>query len=65
MKTFKQFQEGIKTKLALGALATVPFVMKKIKDKFDPIGNKRKEFQQKKKEKYEKQSGTQGQGYFD
>jgi len=65
MKTFKQFQEGIKTKLALGALAATPFIMKKIKDKFDPVGNKRKEFQQKKKEKYEKLSGTEGQGYFD
>ena len=65
MKTFKQFQEGIKTKLALSALAAAPFVMKNIKDKFDPVGNKRKEFQQKKKEKYEKLSGTQGQGYFD
>ena len=47
------------------ALLATPFVLQKIKDKFDPIGNKRKEFQQKKKEKYEKQSGTQGQGYFD
>ena len=65
MKTFKQFQEGIKTKLAIGGLMTLPFAMQKIKDKFDPIGNERKEFQQKKKEKYEKQSGTQGQGYFD
>ena len=65
MKTFKQFQEGIKTKLALTALGTAPFLMKKIKDKFDPVGNKRKEIQQKKKEKYEKLSGTQGQGYFD
>ena len=64
MKTFKQFQEGllkkavIGTGLALGGLGM-------LKKKFDPVGNKRKEFQQKKKEKYEKQSGTQGQGYFD
>ena len=65
MKTFKQFQEGIKTKLAIGCLMALPFAMQKIKDKFDPIGNKRKEFQQKKKEKYEKLSGTEGQGYFD
>ena len=65
MKTFKQFQEGIKTKLAIGSALALPFIMQKVKDKFDPVGNKRKEFQQKKKEKYEKQSGTQGQGYFD
>ena len=65
MKTSKQFQEGIKTKLAIGGLMALPFAMQKIKDKFDPVGNKRKEFQQKKKEKYEKLSGTEGQGYFD
>ena len=65
MKTFKQFQEGIKTKLAIGGLMALPFAMQKIKDKFDPVGNKRKEFQQKKKEKYEKLSRTEGQGYFD
>ena len=65
MKTFKQFQEGIINKALVGATLATPFVMKKIKDKFDPVGNKRKEFQQKKKEKYEKLSGTEGQGYFD
>ena len=42
MKTFKQFQEGIKTKLAIGGLMALPFAMQKIKDKFDPVGNKRK-----------------------
>ena len=36
MKTFKQFQEGIKTKLAIGGLMALPFAMQKIKDKFDP-----------------------------
>ena len=65
MKTFKQFQEGIKTKLAVGGLMALPFALQKIKDRFDPVGNKRKEVQQKKKEKYEKLSGTEGQGYFD
>ena len=45
MKTFKQFQEGIKTKLAIGGLMALPFAMQKIKDKFDPVGNKRKEYQ--------------------
>ncbi len=65
MKTFKQFQEGLVKKAIVGGLLTAPFVMKKIKDRFDPVGKKRKEFQQKKKEKYERQSGTEGQGYFD
>ena len=65
MKTFKQFNEGLVKKAVVGGLLAAPFVMKKIKDKFDPVGNKRKEFQQKKKEKYEKLSGTEGQGYFD
>ena len=65
MKTFKQFQEGLVKKAIVGGLLAAPFVMKKIKDKFDPVGNERKKFQQKKKEKYEKLSGTQGQGYFD
>ena len=62
MKTFKQFQEGLVKKAIVGGLLAAPFVMKKIKDKFDPVGNERKKFQQKKKEKYEKLSGTQGQG---
>ena len=65
MKTFKQFNEGLVKKALVGAALATPFVMKKINDKFDPVGNKRKEFQQKKKEKYEKLSGTEGQGYFD
>ena len=65
MKTFKQFQEGIKTKLALSALAAAPFVMKKIKDKFDPVGNARKKVQDKKATEYEKRSGTSKEdGYF-
>ena len=65
MKTFKQFQEGLVKRAVVGGLLAAPFVMKKIKDRFDPVGKKRKEFQQKKKEKYERQSGTEGQGYFD
>ena len=65
MKTYKQFQEGIKTKLALGALAATPFIMKKIKDKFDPVGNARKKVQDKKATEYEKKSGTtKDDGYF-
>ena len=65
MKTFQQFQEGLLKKALITTALATPFVMKKIKDKFDPVGNKRKDFQQKKKEKYEKLSGTEGQGYFD
>ena len=65
MKTYKQFQEGLKTAIGVGAALATPYIMKKIKDKFDPVGNKRKQFQQKKKEKYEKLSGTEGQGYYD
>ena len=65
MKTYKQFQEGIKTKLALGALAATPFIIKKIKDKFDPVGNARKKVQDKKATEYEKRSGTTKEdGYF-
>jgi len=65
MKTFQQFQEGIKTKLALSALATAPFLMKKIKDRFDPVGNARKKTQDKKATEYEKKSGTtKDDGYF-
>ena len=48
MKTFKQFQEGLLKKALIGGALATPFIMKKIKDKFDPVGNKRKEFQQKK-----------------
>ena len=64
MKTFKQFNEGLKTAIGLGLLAT-PFVMKKIKDKFDPVGNARKKVQDKKATEYEKKSGTtKDDGYF-
>ena len=66
MKTFKHFQEGLLKKALIGgALLATPFVMQKIKDKFDPVGNKRKEYQDALKKKYEKLSGTEGQGYFD
>ena len=65
MKTFKQFQEGLLKKALIGGALATPFIMSQIQKKFDPVGNERKKFQQKKKEKYEKLSGTQGQGYFD
>ena len=65
MKTYKQFQEGIKTKLALGALAATPFLMKKfMKPKTDkmldtqrktsPIGGENR------KKKIEKAAGAEG-----
>ena len=65
MKTFQQFQEGLlKRALITTALAT-PFVMKKIKDKFDPVGNQRKKTQDKKATEYEKKTGTSKEdGYF-
>ena len=52
MKTFKQFQEGllkkavIGTGLALGGLNL-------LKKKFDPVGNARKKYQDKKATDYE------------
>ena len=65
MKTFKQFQEGLIKKALVGAALATPFVMKKIKDKFDPVGNARKKYQDKKATEYEKKSGTtKDDGYF-
>ena len=65
MKTFKQFNEGLVKKALVGAALATPFVMKKIKDKFDPVGNARKKFQDKKATEYEKRSGTTKEdGYF-
>ena len=65
MKTFKQFQEGLIKKALVGAALATPFVMKKIKDKFDPVGNARKKYQDKKATEYEKKSGTTKEdGYF-
>ena len=65
MKTFKQFQEGLIKKALVGAALATPFVMKKIKDKFDPVGNARKKHQDKKATDYEKRTGTTKEdGYF-
>ena len=65
MKTYKQFQEGIKTKLALGALAATPFVMSQNQKRFNPVGNQRKKTQDKKATEYEKKTGTSKEdGYF-
>ena len=65
MKTFKQFQEGLKTKLAIGGLMALPFAMQKIKNKFDPVGDARKKYQDKKATEYEKNTGpSKEDGYF-
>ena len=65
MKTFKQFQEGLLTKALIGGALATPFVLKKIKDKFDPVGNARKKVQDKKATEYEKKTGTSKEdGYF-
>ena len=65
MKTFKQFQEGLLTKALIGGVLATPFVLKKIKDKFDPVGNARKKVQDKKATEYEKKTGTSKEdGYF-
>ena len=64
MKTFKEFNEGLGKAALIGtgaALAGLSY----LKKKYDPVGNKIEQFQQNKKEKYEKRSGTEGQGYFD
>ena len=65
MKTFKQFQEGLLKKALITTALAAPFVMKKIKDKFDPVGNQRKKTQDKKATEYEKKTGTSKEdGYF-
>jgi len=65
MKTFQQFQEGLLKKALITTALATPFVMKKIKDKFDPVGNQRKKTQDKKATEYEKKSGTSKEdGYF-
>ena len=65
MKTFQQFQEGLLKKALITTALATPFVMKKIKDKFDPVGNQRKKTQDKKATEYEKRSGTTKEdGYF-
>jgi len=64
MKTFKEFQEGYGKAAVLGTGALLGGLAY-LKKRFAPVGYQRKKFQQKKKEKYEKLSGTEGQGYFD
>ena len=65
MKTFQQFQEGLLKKALITTALATPFVMKKIKDRFDPVGNARKKVQDKKATEYEKKTGTSKEdGYF-
>ena len=65
MINFQQFQEGLLKKALITTALATPFVMKKIKDKFDPVGNQRKKTQDKKATEYEKRSGTSKEdGYF-
>ena len=65
MKTFQQFQEGLLKKALITTALATPFVMKKIKDKYDPVGNQRKKTQDKKATEYEKKTGTSKEdGYF-
>ena len=65
MKTFQQFQEGLLKKALITTALATPFVMQKIKDKFDPVGNQRKKTQDKKATEYEKKTGTSKEdGYF-
>jgi len=65
MKTFKQFNEGLLKKALITTALATPFVMKKIKDRFDPVGNARKKVQDKKATEYEKKTGTSKEdGYF-
>ena len=65
MKTFKQFQEGLLKKALITTALAAPFVMKKIKDKFDPVKKMRDKYQDKKATEYEKKSGTTKEdGYF-
>ena len=55
----------IKKRLIGGALLATPFVLGQIEKRFNPIKDKRNEFQIKKQQKYEGHSGTtQDDGYF-
>jgi hypothetical protein len=69
MKTFKQFNEGLaKMALKTGAAVLGGVLAKKGIDKlkkFDPVGDARKKYQDKKATEYEKKSGTTKEdGYF-
>ena len=60
----KSLDEGVKTAIGLGLLAT-PYIMSQIEKRWNPVKNKRKEYQDKKATEYEKKSGTTKEdGYF-
>ena len=66
MKTYKQFQEGLVKKaiLTIGGAVLAKKGLDKLK-KFDPVGDARKKYQDKKATDYEKRSGTtKKDGYF-
>tara|TARA_Y100000593_G_scaffold83673_1_gene157944 strand:- start:57 stop:293 length:237 start_codon:yes stop_codon:yes gene_type:complete len=60
----KSLDEGKKTAIGLGLLA-VPWAMSELEKRWNPIKNKRKEYQNKKATEYENKSGTTKEdGYF-
>ena len=60
----KSLDEGVKTVIGLGLLAA-PWAMSQLEKRWNPIKNKRKEYQDKKATEYEKKSGTTKEdGYF-
>ena len=60
----KSLDEGLKTAIGIGLLAT-PWAMSELEKRWNPIKNKRKEYQNKKATEYEKKSGTTKEdGYF-
>ena len=66
MKTYKQFQEGLVKKaiLTIGGAVLAKKGLDKLK-KFDPVGDARKKYQDKKATEYEKKSvTTKEDGYF-
>ena len=68
MKLFrlKKKSLGEGWKLAAGAVAlAAPWAMSQLEKRWNPVKNKRKEYQDKKSKEYEKKSGTTKEdGYF-
>ena len=55
----------MKTLIGLGLLSGVPYAMSQLEKRWNPVKNKRKEYQDKKATEYEKKSGTTKEdGYF-
>ena len=57
MKTFKQFNEGLKTAIGLGLLAA-PFALSQLEKRWNPVKKQRQKHQDKKATEYEKKSNT-------